>query len=124
MNVFELVASLKLNTDEYDKGLQDAENDAQGASNGISGLFSKANITMAAAGAAAVVAAKKVVEAVTDITRQSVAAYGNYEQLTGGVETMFKTSSSKVMEYANDAYKAAGLSANAYMETVTGFPRA
>ena len=41
----------------------------------------------------------------------------DYEQLVGGVETLFKDSSGKVMEYATDAYKTAGLSANEYMET-------
>ena len=39
----------------------------------------------------------------------------------GGVETLFKESSAQVVEYANDAYKTAGMSANEYMETVTGF---
>lgn len=39
----------------------------------------------------------------------------------GGVETLFKESSAQVIQYANDAYKTAGMSANDYMETVTGF---
>ena len=47
--------------------------------------------------------------------------YSNYEQLVGGVETLFKDSSDKVVKYANDAYKTAGLSANEYMDTVTSF---
>lgn len=51
----------------------------------------------------------------------SVNAYGDYEQLVGGVETLFKDSKDEVVKYANDAYKAAGMSANDYMETVTGF---
>ena len=37
------------------------------------------------------------------------------------METLFKDSQDKVMEYANNAYKTAGLSANEYMETVTSF---
>ena len=44
-----------------------------------------------------------------------------YEQLIGGVETLFKDSASIVEGYANDAYKTAGLSANDYMQTVTSF---
>lgn len=55
------------------------------------------------------------------ITKQAVAGYAEYEQLVGGVETLFKDSSEKVMQYANKAYETAGLSANEYMETVTGF---
>lgn len=48
-------------------------------------------------------------------------AYADYEQLIGGVDTLFKDSSMAVQEYANNAYQTAGLSANQYMETVTGF---
>lgn len=51
----------------------------------------------------------------------AVGAYSRYEQLTGGVETLFKSSSNTVMNYANQAYKTAGMSANKYMETVTSF---
>lgn len=48
-------------------------------------------------------------------------AYADYEQLVGGVETLFKDSADLVQSYADNAYKTAGLSANAYMETVTSF---
>lgn len=52
---------------------------------------------------------------------KSVTSYADYEQLVGGVDTLFKDSSATVQKYANDAYKTAGLSANTYMETITGF---
>ena len=55
------------------------------------------------------------------IVKQSVGAYADREQLIGGVETMFKGDANTIKKYANDAYKNAGLSANEYMETVTGF---
>ena len=55
------------------------------------------------------------------LTKQAVSAYSAYEQLTGGVDTLFKTANDQVMQYANNAYKTAGLSANAYMDTVTSF---
>lgn len=55
------------------------------------------------------------------LTKQAVSAYSAYEQLTGGVDTLFKTAYDQVMQYANNAYKTAGLSANAYMDTVTSF---
>lgn len=51
----------------------------------------------------------------------SVKAYADYEQLVGGVDTLFKESSNTVQQYAQTAYKTAGLSANQYMETITGF---
>lgn len=55
------------------------------------------------------------------VVTQSVQAYADYQQFVGGVETLFKDSASTVQKYANNAYKTAGLSANQYMETVTGF---
>ena len=59
--------------------------------------------------------------AVGVLAKQSLDAYANYEQLTGGVETLFKDSADIVMGYAENAYKTAGLSANQYMDTVTSF---
>lgn len=53
--------------------------------------------------------------------KEVVNAYADYEQLVGGVDTLFKGSSQKLQSYASNAYKTAGLSANDYMETVTGF---
>lgn len=55
------------------------------------------------------------------LTKSAIENYAEYEQLVGGVETLFKESSDTVMEYASNAYKTAGLSANEYMETVTSF---
>ncbi len=51
----------------------------------------------------------------------AVNSYADFEQLVGGVDTLFKESSQKVQKYADNAYKTAGLSANEYMETVTSF---
>ena len=51
----------------------------------------------------------------------SIKSYAEYEQLVGGVETLFKGSADEIMKYAQNAYKTAGLSANEYMETVTSF---
>ena len=79
----------------------------------------KATISaVAKAGAAAVATAST---AITAIVTQSTAAYANYEQLVGGVETLFKGSADNVKSYADAAYKTAGMSVNQYMETVTSF---
>lgn len=51
----------------------------------------------------------------------SIKAYASYEQLTGGVETLFKKDAGTVIKYADQAYQTAGMSANDYMDTVTGF---
>lgn len=56
-----------------------------------------------------------------ELGKQSIESFAEYEQLVGGVDTLFKESSGKVQEYANNAYKTAGLSANDYMSTVTSF---
>lgn len=55
------------------------------------------------------------------LVKASVSAYSSYEQLVGGVDTLFKESSQKVQQYATEAYKTAGMSGNEYMETVTSF---
>lgn len=61
------------------------------------------------------------VAATASLTKSSLSAYASYEQLTGGIETLFKDSSDLMMTYAKDAYKTAGISQNEYMETVTSF---
>lgn len=64
---------------------------------------------------------KEVGSAFIKIGKQALDSYADYEQLVGGVETLFKDNASTVENYANNAYKTAGLSANEYMETVTAF---
>lgn len=91
------------------------------ASEGIETVGSKLKTGLATAakvGAAAVTAAGAGLAA---LTKQSIEGYAEYEQLVGGVETLFKNSADTVMGYAENAYKTAGLSANEYMETVTSF---
>lgn len=55
------------------------------------------------------------------IVKSAVSSFADYEQLVGGVDTLFKNSSKLVQGYADKAHKTAGMSANEYMETVTGF---
>lgn len=64
---------------------------------------------------------KSLGSAVLSVGKQAIESYADYEQLTGGVETLFKDSAEIVMDYANNAYATAGMSANQYMETVTSF---
>ena len=64
---------------------------------------------------------KKLSGTLIDVGKQSVNQYARYEQLVGGVETLFKDSSDTVQKYAEQAYKTAGLSANDYMEQITSF---
>lgn len=77
---------------------------------------------MAKAGTAAASALVAVgATASAALINSAVQGYAEYEQLVGGVETLFKDSKDVVMDYADNAYKTAGMSANAYMETVTSF---
>lgn len=64
---------------------------------------------------------KQLGTAVVGVGKQAIEAYSSNEQLVGGVETLFKDSADVVKGYANDAYKNAGMSANEYMDTITGF---
>ena len=66
-------------------------------------------------------AIKQVGTTLLSVGKDALDSYADYEQLVGGVETLFKDSSGIVENYANNAYKTAGLSANDYMETVTSF---
>ena len=64
---------------------------------------------------------KQLGGAFINVGKQAYESYSQYEQLVGGVDTLFGNASTKVQEYAANAYKTAGISANQYMEQVTGF---
>ena len=64
---------------------------------------------------------KQLGGAFINVGKQAYESYSQYEQLVGGVDTLFGNASAKVQEYAANAYKTAGISANQYMEQVTGF---
>ena len=59
--------------------------------------------------------------ALAGFSKASVSAFADYEQLTGGIETLFGKSADEVMKKTEDAYKTAGISANNYMNTVMSF---
>lgn len=84
----------------------------------VLGKIGSAVNTAVKASAAAVGAASAGVAA---LGTACINAYADYEQLVGGVETLFKDSADTIQTYADNAYKTAGLSANEYMETVTSF---
>lgn len=117
INLFNLFAKISLDDKEFQKGVDNASKSGKGLSGALSkigkGIGTIAGMTVkAVAGASAAVGA---------LAGLSIKQYAEFEQLVGGVETLFKDSSTAVMDYANNAYKTAGLSANQYMETITGF---
>ena len=114
MNVFDLVARIGLDTREYEDGLSEASRNGKSFAAKLKSGFGVATKV----GGAAIAATATAVAA---LTKSAVEAYADYEQLVGGVETLFKDSADQVQMYAANAYQTAGLSANAYMETVTSF---
>ncbi len=118
MNIFELSAKIGIDTSEYDKGLDSAEKKGSSFSAGLKSLVG--GVAKVTAGAA-VAATGAAVTGITSLTTKAVQAYGSYEQLVGGVNKIFGESAKAVMENADRAFATAGMSANQYMETVTGF---
>ena len=118
MDVFELIGRIAI--DGADKA-EKVIDSISGKSGKLGSIFGKMG-SMAATGikvAGAAIATAGT--AVGGLVAKSVSAYANFEQLVGGVDTLFKESSQKVQSYADNAYKTAGLSASDYMETVTSF---
>ena len=113
MDLFTLVAKLVLDSDQYDEKVKDAKKDAEGLGSKLAGA--------AKVGGAAMVAGVGVAAAeVGKLAKQAVEAYADYEQLSGGIETLFGDSAKAVITSAEDAYKTAGMSMNEYMETTIG----
>lgn len=110
MNVFDLYAKLGIDSSEYDKGLDDAESKAGGFGSKVGKVFGAvAKVSVAAFSAAAT--------GIGLLTKKSVESYADYEQLVGGVETLYGDFASTVMGYAQGAFMTAGKSVNDYMET-------
>lgn len=118
MNLFELFVKIGADSTDFESAL--TENLAKTKSFGDTvksglgtvakaGFVGLATATTAAAGA------------IAGLTTQAVKGYAETEQLVGGVDTLFKESSSQIQQYANEAFQTAGMSANQYMETVTSF---
>lgn len=142
MNVFELVASLKLDSKEFEKSLG-------GAGTKMKSFASGAGKVMLGVGKAVATGVMAAGAAVGAIAVQATKAYSEFEQLKGGIETLFGAQGMSLQEYAEsmgkpvsevaskfkelsqaqeiamqnaaDAYKTAGMSANEYMSTITGF---
>jgi phage-related protein len=112
LEIFKLLGKIAIS------GSDEAKNEINETTEHAERKGSKLLSTMAKIGTAAIAAGGAAVVA---IGKQALSSYADYEQLVGGVDTLFKDSSATVQEYAANAYKTAGLSANEYMETVTGF---
>ena len=119
------VDKLKKGCQEATKSIKDVGETAEQTGGKSDSAFSKLGNAAKKAGAVAVKALAAGTAAaaagVVALTKSAVQSYAEYEQLVGGVETLFKNSAGIVQGYAENAWKTAGLSANQYMETVTSF---
>ncbi len=126
MDVFNLYAKLSLNTDDYEKGVEKAK----GGASSLMDVFSGTLLGNVVSDGLRTVAngiteiGKTAANMAVSIGKASLDSYADYEQLVGGVETLYKDSAGIIENYAKDAYKNVGLSANDYMETSTSFAAA
>ena len=145
MTLFDLVVKIGADVSDVNRGIEDTGKKT-------SALGEKIKNGLAAVGKAAVVGVTAAATAIGTVGTKAIQAYADYEQLVGGVETLFGAGGQSIEEYAasvgksvdevkrayNDlitaqegvmedaanAYKTAGMSANEYMETVTSFAAA
>lgn len=147
MDVFELQAKLSLDSKEYERGLDSAKGKMSQF-----GEMLKANVAsdlISRGMNVAVEGTKKAARAFANLAKESVSAYSDYEQMTGGIRKLYgnmgqsleeyaqangqtvaeargqwqtlENAQNEVMKNADKAWKTAGMSANKYMETATSF---
>lgn len=116
---------LSLEIAKSEKALKDMNNELKNTNKHD---FSKVTNALKKVGEVAVQVTKKMLQvagaiggALAGLVTAGVKSYASLEQNLGGVETLFKKSADTVIKNAENAYKTAGMSANQYMETVTGF---
>ena len=118
MELFRLLGRIVVDNAKAIAGIDATTDAAERSQSKIATAFGKVGNAAVKVGAAVGAAA---ITAGAAVTKMAVSAYADYEQLVGGVDTLFKDSSAKVQEYAARAYETAVMSANQYMETVTSF---
>lgn len=121
LNVLNVFAKLTLDKKDYDEGMDEAEKKASGWGKALGVAGSAVGATVAGTAKALAGATVAAGGATVAMAKQAKGAYAEYEQLAGGVETLFMDSADTVMKYAENAYATTGLSANQYMEQATSF---
>lgn len=110
------VVKLKFDGKDVKSELAGTEKEVEAFGSKVSSILKKM-----AATAVVVKGIKDIGKAVVDVTKQAVQGFAEYEQLVGGVDTLFKDASDVVQKNADIAFKTAQISANDYMQTVTNF---
>lgn len=153
LELFKLFGSIGLKgVEETKRGIKDTTNTAKEESSKIEKAVNKTGEIASKVGKAAIVGATAAATAIGTITKFVIQHYAEYEQLVGGVETLFGAQGLSLKEYAKSigetvgqakekydqlihaqtevmnnakvAYKTAGMSANDYMNTITSFAAA
>ena len=121
MDLFELNGRVVVNLTDALKAFDEIQKEGQKTQSKLSKFFSGVGKGAAVVGKAVGAGMLAAGTAVAGLVTNATSAYAEYEQLVGGVDTLFKESSAKVQAYAEKAYQTAGMSANEYMNTVTSF---
>ena len=112
MDVFDLQAKITLDSSGYERDLDKAAGHISSFAAEAEGFFKNIGAAISAAFA---------VDKVKDFVSGAVSEFARFEQLVGGVDTLFGDSSGKLQENADAAFRTAGMSANEYMDTATSF---
>ena len=114
MDLMTLAAKLTLDDSAFNAGIERAEGKGKK-------FASSMKASAVAVGNFMYDAVKAGVGKIEGVISGAIDSYADYQQLIGGVETLFKTSADKVAGYAKESFRTTGLSANDYMQTVTSF---
>lgn len=128
----ELKVIIKAEIAQFKKGLEEAKKSMGSFKDEVKNCAKDANSTIKKMGDGVAKVGKTIGKAITAgaaaagagvvaLGKQALDCYGNYEQLVGGIETLFKDSAGAVEQYAKDAYKNQQMSANQYMDIATSF---
>ena len=135
MELFKIFGTVAVQSADAEDALDKVTDKAKGTSEEVDKLgdtsettssrtgsaFSKIGSVVTKVGAVMGTALTAAGAAVVSLGKSAIEQYAQYEQLVGGVETLFQDSADTVIQYAQNAYQTAGLSANEYMDTVTSF---
>lgn len=121
MELFKILGTIAVSNSDAIKGMKDTTEEAENTSSKVGVAFEKIGASAIKVGKVMATAMGAGVVALSALTKSALDSYAQYEQLVGGIETLFGDAQATVMNYANEAYKTAGMSANEYMETVTSF---
>lgn len=115
MDLMTLRARLLFDSSEFDDGMEQAQRSASTFGDVLKANLVTKGVELATKGIA------KLTETTIGFTRSAIEGYAEYEQLAGGIETMFEDLNWDIYQNADNAFKTAGLSANEYMDTIMGF---